>query len=276
MQGYIKGVILLLALMSLPFGVSAREYSFAIVPQYTVTKVYTSWKPVLAELQRSTGHNFKLLVYPSFREFETDYLNGVPDFVYFNPYHQVVGYKAQGYIPLVRDGERKLTGIIVVRKDSGIDSIAQLQGKEIAFPAPNAFAASLYMRALLQEKEGLKFNARYVLSHSNSYRHVYSGQAMAAGGVMSTLNTQPALIRDTLKVIYQTPDYPPHPIAAHPRVPVEDRKAVTDTLLAMRYSSNGLRQLAGIQMTYPMLADYQHDYAQLGRLGLERYYQPYE
>jgi phosphonate transport system substrate-binding protein len=276
MRRYLKGVMRVLALLTLPSMVFAQEYSFAVVPQYTVTHVYRSWRPVLAELERSTGHSFKLLVYPSFRAFETDYLNGVPDFVYFNPYHQVLGYKAQGYLPLVRDGKRKLTGIIVVRKDSGIDSIAQLEGKNIAFPAPNAFAASLYMRALLQEKEGLNFNARYVHSHSNSYRHVYSSKTAAAGGVMSTLIRQPTAVRDALKVIYRTPDYPPHPIAVHPRVPATVRAVVTKALRAMQHTTNGQRLLAGIQMSQPVRADYRRDYAPLGHLGLERYYQPYE
>jgi phosphonate transport system substrate-binding protein len=276
MQGYIRGVILLLALLSLPSLGYTREYSFAVVPQYTVSHIYGSWRPLLAELERITGHRFKLLVYPSFREFETDYLNGVPDFVYFNPYHQVEGNKAQGYLPLVRDGKRKLTGIIVVRKDSGINTIAQLGGRDIAFPAPNAFAASLYMRALLQEKEGLRFHSRYVHSHSNGYRHVYSGKAVAAGGVMSTLKRQPATVRDALKVIYKTPDYPPHPIAAHPRVSPQVRSTVTEALLAMPNNPQGRSLLSAIQMPQPIRADYSRDYAPLGYLGLERYYQPYD
>jgi phosphonate transport system substrate-binding protein len=267
---------IVLALLSLPCSGFARDYTFAVVPQYTVSEIYRNWQPLLTELEHASGHRFKLLVYSSFREFETDYQSGKPDFVYYNPYHELVGNRAQGYIPLVRDGERKLTGIIVVRKDSGIDSIAQLQGKEIVFPAPNAFAASLYMRTLLHEKEGLGFQVRYVHSHSNSYRHVYTRQALAAGGVLSTLMRQPETVRDELKVIYQTPDHPPHPIAAHPRVPRVLRKQLQELLLAMPDSKRGRRLLAAIQMAHPVQANYARDYAPLGRLGLERYYQPYD
>jgi phosphonate transport system substrate-binding protein len=266
----------LLVLVSLPCSGLAREYSLAVVPQYTVSEIYGNWQPLLTALERSTGQRFKLLVYSTFREFETDYQAGVPDFVYFNPYHEVVGNRLQGYIPLVRDGKHKLTGILVVRKDSGISSIQQLQGKEIAFPAPNAFAASLYMRTLLREREGLEFRARYVHSHSNSYRHVYTGQALAAGGVLSTLRRQPAAVRDELKVIYQTPDHPPHPIAVHPRVPPGLRKQVQEALLALPATEAGRRLLAAIQMPLPGKADFARDYAPLGSLGLERYYQPYD
>lgn len=268
------GLSLALLLLSIP--AQARDFTLAVVPQYTVSEIYKNWQPLLSELERATGDRFKLLVYPSFRQFETDYLAGVPDFVYFNPYHQLVGNRAQGYIPLVRDGKRKLTGIIVVRKDSGIDSITQLQGMDIAFPAPNAFAASLYMRTLLSEKEGLNFHAYYVQSHSNGYRHVYTGKALAAGGVISTLRRQPAAIRNELKVIYQTPAYPPHPIAAHPRVSPTVRSKLTAVLLELQGTAQGRQLLSAIQMAHPIRAEYRRDYTPLGLLGLDRYYRPYE
>jgi len=267
---------LLLALLWLSIPAQARDYTFAVVPQYTVSEIYKNWRPLISELDRATGNRYKLLVYPNFRQFEIDYMAGVPDFVYFNPYHQLVGNRTQGYIPLVRDGKRKLTGIIVVRKDSGIDSITQLQGKDIAFPAPNAFAASLYMRTQLREKEGLNFHAYYVHSHSNGYRHVYTGKALAAGGVLSTLRRQPAAVRNELKVIYQTRAYPPHPIAAHPRVSPAVRGDLTAVLLELQGTAHGRQLLSAIQMAHPIRAQYRRDYLPLGLLGLDRYYRPYE
>lgn len=276
MSRRIKRLVLLGLMFCLPYTTQAKEYTFAVVPQYTVNEIYASWQPLLTALEQATGERFKLLVYASFREFETDYQTGVPDFVYFNPYHQVVAWKAQGYIPLVRDGVRKLKGILVVRRDSGIDKLQQLQGKTIAFPAPNAFAASLTMRELLREKAGLNFQVDYVHSHSNSYRYAYTGLAAAATGVESTLRRQPQAIREQLKVIYETPAYSPHPIAAHPRVPKTLRKQVRDILLALNHSHTGRRLLARIQMQHPVRADYRRDYAPLGKMGLERYYHPYE
>ncbi len=73
---------------------------------------------------------------------------GLPDFAFMNSFHQVVAKKKQGYIPLLRDAKKKRTGIIVVRHDSPIQTIEQLKGQRVAFPAPNAFATSFYTRAL--------------------------------------------------------------------------------------------------------------------------------
>jgi ABC-type nitrate/sulfonate/bicarbonate transport system substrate-binding protein len=59
------------------------------------------------------------------------------------------GRRWRGFLPLVRDGQSQLEGILVVRKDSPVRRIADLSGATVAFPASNAFAASLLPRALL-------------------------------------------------------------------------------------------------------------------------------
>ena len=59
-----------------------------------------------------------------------------------------------------------------------------LDGADIAFPAPNAFGASLYMRALLAEQEKININPIYVETHANVYRNVIFGRASAGGGVI--------------------------------------------------------------------------------------------
>lgn len=259
-----------------PLGLQAAEYSFAVVPQYTVSKIFSSWQPLLESLEKETGHSFRLRVFKSFKEFETVYQAGEVDFVYFNPYHQVIGHKSQGYIPIIRDGKRRLTGIIVVRKDRHYKQISELNNSTIAFPAPNAFAASLYMRALLAEKEKLTITPNYVHSHSNAYRHVVTGKAAAAGGVLRTLKKQPKEIRDELMVLYQTPPNSPHPIAVHPRVNKSVREAVMDAILLLKESKSGQELLQSIQIPSPVKANYKRDYQALESLGLEKYYTKYE
>jgi len=268
--------LLCISLIVLPLSLQATEYRFGVVPQYTVSKIFSSWQPLLETLEKETGHTFKLNVYKSFKDFEAAYQAGEVDFVYFNPYHQVIGRKLQGYMPIIHDGKRKLTGIIVVRKDSQFRRISDLNNATIAFPAPNAFAASLYMRALLVEKERVNITPTYVHSHTNAYRHVVTGKAAAAGGVLRTLKKQPKEIRDELIVIYQTPANSPHPIAAHPRVSKQVREAVTDAILLLKESASGQELLQAIQISSPIRADYKRDYQALEYLGLEKYYIEYE
>jgi phosphonate transport system substrate-binding protein len=182
----------------------------------------------------------------------------------------VMAKKAHGYLPLVRDKD-PLAGILVARKDSGLHSVRDLQRKEIVFPSPNAFAAALYMRALLAEREQVRFTPRYVKTHSNVYRTVLLGKAVAGGGVNKTFQLEPQELRDQLVIIYETPGAAPHPIAAHPRVPEKARAAVAKAILEMGRNQAEKQLLAVIQMPDPRATDYEKDYRPLENLGLEQY-----
>jgi phosphonate transport system substrate-binding protein len=253
------------------FAAGARVYTLGVVPQLTPLDTHRRWMPFVQRLQKMTGLRIELKVYQSIPQFEADFLKGVPDFVFLNPYHEVMAKRAQGYIPLVRDSSKPLVGILVVRKDSPIHSVRELNLKEIAFPAPNALGASLYMRALLAEQEKITIIPRYVQTHSNVFRYVVLGFAAAGGAVNKTLSKEPPEIRSRLRVLYRTPGLAPHPLSAHPRVAQKVRQAVRQAVLEMAQDEPGRRILAAVQLRKPIAADYQRDYAPLDKLKLDKY-----
>jgi phosphonate transport system substrate-binding protein len=183
----------------------------------------------------------------------------------------LIAKRKHGYQPLVRDSSAGLAGILVVRRDGPVRALADLNGKTLAFPSPNALGASLYMRALLAEKEGLRVQPIYVGTHQNVYRKVLMGEAQAGGGVQATLSKEPETVRSRLRILYTTAEIAPHPLAAHPRVPTAARRKIIEALLAMRADEEGRTLLAAVQIPQPIKADYRRDYEHLARLKLERY-----
>lgn len=125
---------------------AAEPYAFGIVPQYDQRQLFEIWKPLLDELQKRTGLSFRLASVPAIPAFEKEFMNGSYDFAYMNPYHVLKANKSQSYAPLVRD-RVALRGILVVRKDSPVTKLSELNNKIVAFPSPNALGASLLMRA---------------------------------------------------------------------------------------------------------------------------------
>jgi len=261
-------VSLLLSISSLTY---ADEYSFGVVPQFEARKLYRIWKPILNILEQKTGHHFNLIGTESIPEFEHQFMQGRYDFAYMNPWHSLIAFEQQGYLPLVHDGKRKLQGILVVRQDSKITELSQLQGKTVAFPAPNTLEASLLTRAELTTLHHLTVHPRYVGTHSSAYLNVALNQAAAAGGVSRTLQQQPPILRNLLKILYKTRVIPPHPVSAHPRVPEQVRIQVTQAFLAMANNSEQQKLLTQIPMQHPVIASVS-DYQVLKKLGLDNFY----
>jgi phosphonate transport system substrate-binding protein len=255
----------------LAWSVEAGQYRFGAVPQFEQRKLFRIWRPILDELERRTGFSFDLVGSSKIPVFEQKYRVGLYDFVYMNPYHLVRAHDAQGYLPLIRDGERKLKGILVVLKDSPIKRIQELDGKRVAFPSPNALGASLLMRAELSKLHGVEVLPHYVQTHTSVYLHVTLGLDSAGGGVLSTLYAQKPEIKDKLRIIYETRPVNPHPISAHPRVPEAHREKVRRAFLEMAQTEKGAALLAKIPMGKALAASLE-DYAPMRTWGLDEFY----
>ena len=249
---------------------AARGLTVAVVPQFTVLQIHKDWTPFLERVSRDSGVALTLKSYQSIPAFEADLLKGVPDIAFMNPYHQVMAKRAAGYVPLVRDS-KLLTGVLLVRRDSPVRALKDLSCGKLAFPAPNAFGASLYMRALLAEQEGVKIEPVYVKTHSNVFRQVILGEAVAGGTVNSAFSREPATVVEQVRVIFETPGVAPHPLAVHPRVAAAQHRAITAAILKLREDATAAPLLRAVQMAEPVAADYARDYRPLERLKLENY-----
>ena len=249
-----------------------KEYTFGVVPQFEQRKLYATWKPIVDELEKRTGLSFNLVTTLKIPDFEKAIARGEFDFIYVNPYHVLQVHDAQGYIPLVAD-KTPLRGIIVVRKDGPIEKPADLNGKTMAFPSPNALGASLLVRADLENIYHATVTPLYVTTHSSVYLHVAKDMAAAGGGVEKTLQEQDEAIRSQLRVIYTTRSCPSHPVAAHPRVPKKVRDLVRKALLDISDTPEGKEMLQKVPAKQLIPVSYD-DYAVMRDWGLAKYWQP--
>jgi phosphonate transport system substrate-binding protein len=250
--------------------VRGAEYSFGVVPQFDRRQLFAIWNPILDELGKRTGLSFKVVLAPDIPSFEKEFLKGAYDFVYLNPYHLLKANHAVGYQPIIHD-RSDLLGILVVRRDSPLNNPADLNGKTVAFPSPNALGASLLMRADLSTLFHVRITPLYVKSHDSVYLHVVKGLADAGGGVMRTLGEQEEFVKDSLKIIYVTRPMPSHPVASHPRVPGGDAEKVRRAFLEMAATPEGRALLSKIPFNHPVPASLA-DYTPMRDWGLEDFW----
>ena len=224
-------IILSLILFS-PVTGYAETLTFSVVPQQSASKLARLWTPILAYLSDKSGVKIQFTTAKNIPTFERRLAEGRYDFAYMNPYHFTVFNRTPGYQAFARQKNKKIKGIVVVHKDSSLSDLTELDGENLAFPSPAAFAASVLPRARLK-RDNIHFQSSYVSSHDSVYLGVSRGVFPAGGGVMRTFNNTDPEVRKNLKVLWTTKTYTPHAIAAHPRVDQETVEKVRAALLSM-------------------------------------------
>lgn len=217
--------LLLLTLLWLggqPLTVSAADaapppISIGVVPQQSASRMVRAWGPILRYLEAGTGRRFVFSTAPDIPTFEQRLAEGQYDIAYMNPYHYTVVHRQAGYQAFAKASGKRIQGILVVARDSPLNNLQDLDGSTLAFPAPAAFAASMLPRAHLT-RQGIRFTPAYVASHDSVYRAVARGLYPAGGGVMRTFNAIEPALRAKLRLLWLTPGYTPHALAAHPRL----------------------------------------------------------
>jgi phosphonate transport system substrate-binding protein len=236
---------LLLLATGIAFG--AERYTFGIVPQQSAVKTAQTWAPIVQHLGRATGATFVVKTEKDIPSFERQLQAGGYDFAYMNSYHYVSVHDESGYRAFAKARNKQIRGIVVLRKDSPVNSLQELAGEAIAFPAPGAFAASLLPRAELR-KRGIPIRPVYVSSHDLVYLNVARGRYIAGGGVLRTLQNMDRETRAALRVLWTTDGHTPHAIASHPRVPDNVVTLVQRTLIGLDGSVAGKAMLQNLKL----------------------------
>jgi phosphonate transport system substrate-binding protein len=266
-QAFVSCFLFCVALLFSAFS-RAETYTVGVVPQFNTKKIHQIWMPILKEVGERTGHTFQLKGSSDITGFETSLANSDFDLAYMNPYHHVINPQ---YEPVVRDHGRKLFGILVIKKNGGIKSIEDLQGKTLHFPAPNALGASLMIRAELNNKFGINFETKYVKTHSSVFLNTALGLASAGGAVQKTLSRQPETIKEKLHILHKTQKVTPHPLTVHKRVPKDVFQAIQRSLI--EYSKTDVGKLALQRVPFKTLGTAQaSDYQSVSDLNLDQFY----
>ena len=232
-----KFILTALCLAIVSFSSNAKTLTFAVVPQQSAKTLAERWQPLIDYVSNYTGLTIEFKTAKDIPTFEANLTAGLYDIAYMNPYHFVVFNESAGYRSLARQRDKKIRGLIVVHQDSTIQSIEDLNGAEIAFPAPAAFAATIITSAHLR-KNDVAFIPRYVNSHDSVYLSVQRGFFQAGGGILRTLNISPEAVKSDLRVLWESKGYTPHAIATHPKMASADRQAILNALIALSNDSS--------------------------------------
>lgn len=234
------------AAIGAPVMTDARTLTFGIVPQQSASRLARMWAPLMDRLGSELGISIRFETTKDIPTFEACLAAGAYDIAYMNPVHYTVFSEAAGYRALAHQSGKRLRGLIVVRKDSAIQSLADLEGAQVAFPSPGAFGASVVPRAELRGR-GISIEPHYVKSHDSVYRAVIAGLMPAGGGVLRTFHAISDEMRDQLRIIYETEGYTPHAIAARSDLPDPLRQQIQSLLMDIADQSPDIVRSVGMK-----------------------------
>ena len=169
-----------------------------IFPRKGALETKISYEPLRKYLSEKTGKKVELILSKDFTAFWESVKNREFDLVHYNQYHYIKSHKELGYNIIVKNeeaGSAKARSAIVVRKDSGIDSIAGLKGKKIVFgggkQAMQAYIGVVY----LLKKNGFKsgdYIESVAVNPPSAAMAVYS-KTVDAGGIGDVIMNLPSL-----------------------------------------------------------------------------------
>ncbi len=224
-----------------------RIIRFGIVPQQSASKLARLWTPILNYVSTKTNYQFQFKTAPNIPAFEKRVASGQYDVAYMNPYHYTVFHRNPGYTAFAKAKDKKIQGIIVVRKDSVYQTPKEFRNQILAFPAPAAFAASVLPRAYFKQNN-IPITPMYVSSHDSVYRTVAKGLYPAGGGIMRTFHNLNPEVQKELRILWKTNAYTPHAIAAHPNLPAAVRHKIQQVMINMHHDPHGHSLLASIKI----------------------------
>ena len=198
---------------------------------------------------RLGGATLKLEASRDYDSFEQKLYYRNLDFALANPYQTVMAVPNGYRIFAKMSDDRQQRGLVLVRRDRPVDTVADLVGKAVSYPADSALASTLLPQAFLHS-HGLDVKAdldnRYVGSEESAILNVFLGNS-AAGATWPLAwalfqRDEPAKAAQ-LMVRWETPSLPNNGWVARDDVPPELVERLRAVLVGMADDPEGRKVL---------------------------------
>lgn len=240
----------------------SKTYVVGIHPLHNPKRLFEVYGPIVDYIDsRMPEAKFKLEASRNYEEFDRKLDSGHFDFAMPNPYQTVrslkYGYRVFGKMA----DDDDFRGLILVRKDGGINNLTDLKGKAVSYPAPTAVAATMMPQYFLQT-HGLDVNRdienRYVGSQESSIMNVYRGH-VAAGATWPVpwnafVKEHPEMAAE-LEVKWQTESLQNNGWVARKTLPQPLVDGFSKLLLELHNSAEGREMLARVPLSKFEAAD---------------------
>ena len=254
MKHLVKAVcVVFLVVMALPLTAGA-EIKLGLLPRLSAMEMNSMFTPLAEYLSRETGEKVSLVIPKDFEAFKAAVSAGQVDMGFSNPIIYVQLKKSSPALePLGLASEKagtKFRGIIIARKDSGIEKVQDLKGKKIIFVDQDSAAGHVFQMLTLS-KAGLDVHKDftklpYAKKHDNVAMAVFNKTADAGGIREDDLDKMKDKVDlSQIKIVAFTDYYPNWPLFSTGKMSKTVADKVRAALMKLKPNSAEAQQVAG-------------------------------
>lgn len=221
--------------------------AFGVLNQRSALLTAQYWNPILAHVGARSGVPLQLKMGRTAPETTQMTVRGEFAFVYtnhlFTPKRDRLGFKV-----IARPATKAIRGAVVVAEDSPIRSLAELNGREVAFPSAEAFVGYwVPMDALV--KAGVGVTPSFAGNQEGAMGQLKAGRVAAAGVNATVMENFARRENFRYRTIWLSEPYLDLAIMAAPQVPKDKVEAVRRAFLGMARDEEGRKILeAGAEL----------------------------
>ena len=241
-------VLVILLILSFPVASveGQREYIFGVFPYMPLNKLYEVHAPMADSFSKKIDTPVVMRSAPSFESFRESLRREEYDIAFIQPFDYPNAHDKHGYLPLARRGAQ-LRNILLVRKDSPLNSIEDIKGKLIAAPAPSAAVTLIMKRELAKKDIDAVKDVRWVYKHSHfaCMQSVLVKEADACSTAIRALkHWESVRLEERFRVIHNSETMPHTLMVAHKRVPEKTREVIKQTIINWSKTPDGQKILS--------------------------------
>ncbi len=223
-------------------GIAVAEIKLGILPRLGAVELFVMFNPLAEYLAKETGEKVSIVIPKDFEAFKKAIRTGQVNIGFANPLIYVQLKKEANLEPLALSAEPKagtqFRGIIIVRKDSKIETAQDLKGKKLVFVDKDSAAGFLFQMLLLK-KAGLNIKKDFVIlpfakKHDNVAMAVFNGAADAGGIREDDLEKMKNKVNvSQIKIVGYTDYFPNWPVFTAPGMNKETAAKIKAALLKL-------------------------------------------
>lgn len=226
-----------------------------LIPTEGGADIVKRFAPLLSHLEDTLGITVEGVSASDYAGLITAMSHKHLEFAYFGPKSYVEAADKAGAealaLELNKEGEAGYYGVMIVRKDSGIDSMEACKGKVFAFTDPNSTSGCLvpnilFSRDMEVKPESYFKEVKFSGSHGASILSVKNGaiDVAATNNIdLDRMCEKGQASMDDFRVLWQSELIPGAPMAARKDLPKSLKAAFTGALMQFNANTKGLEKL---------------------------------